>query len=64
MSEVGKIVILSFLGAFMSYGFAVGVVYGIILGRKSEVKYFRWAWIASIVGFLATIAYIIIGYHI
>jgi len=63
MSEIVKLVILGLLGAFASYGFAIGVVYGIILGRKSESKYLRWAWIGSIVGFLATIAYIIIGYH-
>jgi hypothetical protein len=64
MSEIVKQVILGLLGACVSYGFAIGVAYGIILGRKSESKYLRWAWIGSIVGFLASIAYIIIGYHI
>ena len=64
MSEIVKQVILGFLGALVSYGFAVGVAYGIILGRKSESKYLRWAWIGSIVGFLASITYVIIGYHI
>jgi hypothetical protein len=64
MPEMVKQVILGFLGAFVSYGFAIGVAYGIILGRKSESNYLRWAWIGSIVGFLAFIAYIIIGYQI
>ena len=64
MSEIVKLVILGVLGAVVSYGFAIGVAYGIILGRKSESRYLRWAWIGSIAGFLATIAYVIIGYHI
>ena len=64
MSEIVKQVILGFLGAFVSYGFAIGIAYGIILGKKSKSKYLRWAWIGSIVGFLAAVAYIIIGYHI
>jgi hypothetical protein len=64
MSEIVKQIILGCLGAFASYGFAIGVAYGIILGRKSESKYLRWAWIGSIVGFLATVAYIIIVYHV
>ncbi len=64
MSQIFQQIILGFLGALASYGFAVGVAYGIILGRKSESRYLRWAWIGSIVGFFAVIAYIYIGYHL
>jgi hypothetical protein len=45
MPEMVKLVILGLAGAFVSYGFAVGIVYGIILGRKSKSKYLRWAWL-------------------
>jgi len=64
MPEAVKIVTLGVLGGIASYGFAVGVSYGLILGRKSESKYLRWAWIGSITGFLAAIVYIVIGYHV
>ncbi|GEM_PF-5168455 len=64
MSETVRMVILILLGALVSNGFAVGVVYGLIFGRKSDRRYFRWAWLWCIVGFIATFAYVIVGYYV
>lgn len=64
MSETVRIAIMVIMGALMSYGFAVGVAYGIKFGCKSQSGYFKWAWVMSIVGFLAWMVYIIVGFHL
>lgn len=64
MTETFRIALMILLGAIISNGFAVGVAYGLILGKKSGSGYFRWAWIGCIAGFVATFAYVIVGYYI
>lgn len=64
MTEPLRITLLILLGAIISNGFTIGVVYGLKFGWKSGSGYFRWAWIGCIAGFIATFAYVIVGYYL